>query len=277
MPRPDPLTQHAINSRAKLGFSLIQASTKDQGRVPPGTSESQRRCLRNFNDALDILGVTGARTRTRSRNELALICKLYELVRLVEDQETPARKREAFQRASRPYRRRQSALRDIEIASRLWDEGDKGRAKQLFASAIRTLRSGEWLAQSLEQEVHRLQSEGLSAEESFRALRDRYRRESRVGHHASHALRDTIHRLQAFASGIDKRLKWRDRRSPPKLIPFIIAVLTAAKIKHSGFVNNPSKLRRMMIKPPPGPTVRAEKPSCAAPTHTETELEQPGS
>jgi hypothetical protein len=143
---------------------------------------------------------------------------------------------------------------------------------------IRVLHNRNWLPQSLEQEVARLQSStGRSFEDCCRELMKKYRSRSTPGHNETNALRATIHALQAFASGIDEKFTWKDRRKnsghtqrrrsttrgrniPQELIPFLVAVLDAAGIKHPNTVTSPSKFRRLMagprVKPAPTAMVR---------------------
>ena len=129
-----------------------------------------------------------------------------------------------------------------------------------------------WLPQSLEWEAVGLQSEGLSPEESFRALTDRYRRQSQGGDKKSYALRDTVQRLQTFAGQKNKNLIWRDRNIPPGLVEFIIAALDAAKITdYPDFGENPSNFRRLMIKP----AKAAEAKACINPLQEFQALQEP--
>jgi hypothetical protein len=210
----------------------------------PSPGDSQRSgCAWDFNQALDILNIPD-RARPQCERELLLIGALYHETRLIEAQLTPARKKETFQRAGRWYRRRQPV---VDKMQRLLNNGLTKEARLLFLEVVRM----SWLPQSLEWEAVRLQSEGLSPEESFRTLRDRYERQSRGGGNESDALRNAVQRLQTFAGQKNKNLIWRNRNIPPDLIPFIIAALEAAEITHypDFFGGNPSKFRRLMIKP----------------------------
>jgi hypothetical protein len=129
------------------------------------------------------------------------------------------------------------------------------------------LRDPRWLPQSLEQEVKRLQLfTGRSFEDCCRELMKQYRSRSTPGHNETNALRNTIHALQAFVSDIDDKFAWMDRRKssghtrrrrstttgrniPPALIPFLVAVLDAAKIEHPSTEGSLSKFRRLMAGP----------------------------
>jgi hypothetical protein len=232
---------------------------------------------------LEILGKAGAsesvkRVYQQKLNEIVCACKLSIHV---EDEETPACKAEAFQRAVLWERRRQRALACIrslwpwdELLNELLDtlpadlhawpyreNIERALAQSLVEhlketgvwpkveEAVRILRNRDCLPAALEQEAARLQSktEGRSLESAFIELRDRYRGKSRPGLNESRALRNTIHALQAFASGVNEKFHWGERRSPPELIPFLLAVLDAAKIKHPSYEASPDRFRSLML------------------------------
>jgi len=128
------------------------------------------------------------------------------------------------------------------------------RALGPIREAFQVLRDRRWLAPALEQEVVRLQrSTGHSFETCCLELGGRYRCKSRRGRNRrGHSIRTTIHALQAFASNIDPELTWRGGKIPPKLIHFLIEVLTSAQISAPSFISNPSKFRRLLCQPAPG-------------------------
>jgi hypothetical protein len=55
--------------------------------------------------------------------------------------------------------------------------------------------------------------------------------------------------LQALASYYAPNLTWKRRNLPKELLAFILETLDVTKIKPPGFVENPSKFRRLMCKP----------------------------
>jgi hypothetical protein len=274
MPRQPPLTQRDIKDRERFGLGPISAIP---GSLPPEVREGSHPRPYNFDEALEILGLgsVAAQTKRRYEFELAFICRAHELAVRAEKEETAARKAEALQRAPRLYRRRQLALERIAALTRaqmLPAENDSGRETvRQTCEAVRVLRNEDWLPQSLEQEVMRLQlSTGGSFEDCCRELAKQYRSRSVVGRNETNALRNTVHALQAFVSGIndeiDEKFTWKDRRKnsdhtgrrrspttgrniPPRLIPFLVAVLDAAGIKHPSTETSLSKFRRLMAGP----------------------------
>jgi hypothetical protein len=281
MPRRPPFNRGAIEARGKT-------ASQQQARL----------CPYDFSYAFDILGVPDEQC-SRCERELALICDQYRLSRRAEEQETPAAKAEALQRAYRLYPIRQRALERIAVARKqlgLEPEPHQGevlpsekdlhpKTRERIRGHLRVLQDKRWLAPSLEQEVMRLQlSTGRSWQRCCLELQRQYRHQSRLGPKTSDTLRYTIHRLQTFASGIDKKLTWRGGKIPPKLLSFLIAVLEAAGIKHPDFDNNASKFRRLLCKPAPGSVAaiglgmwlpRTGPP--AVPTSVEIELERQAS
>jgi hypothetical protein len=227
MPRRQPFTQQNVDDRRNI---LSEASSGD------------------FGDVLDYLGISHIPTRERCIKELGLIAGLYWVTLRGEQQETPASKAEAFKKAPRQHPKRQRAFELRAKARKLLDQGNQQEAKRITAVASRIFRQ-PWLAPSLEYEAARLQSQGLDPYQSYVELENKYRRQSRGGRCESFALMQTIHRLQDFASNLDDKLTWRIRRIPPKLIPFLIAFLEKAGIDHPNFVTNPSKFRKLMLKP----------------------------
>jgi hypothetical protein len=185
---------------------------------------------------------------TESEVKLSVICLLHWITVLGEKQETPARKAEAFKKARRQYPKRQRALEQLEKARKLRDEGNVDGAKRIEKMANRTLPHS-WLPTALEQEAGRLaQSEGLTRIEAYVELEKRYRRRSVPGRRESHTLAQTIRRLQDLAWSVDRKLSWRNRTIPPRLISFLQAALMAAGIQYPSYDHNPSKFRKLMRK-----------------------------
>jgi len=256
---PKPFTQREIEARRRLGFGpvplkpvhspcydLFVANFEllNENRIHQVSSTW------DFNEAVEILAhqrgsrvVTG-KDRDDCRAQIDSICRLDTLERLAEKQETNGAKASAFQKARRWNKWRKRALPE----------------------------PSPWLPQSLEQEAGLLQAAGASPDESFVILRDWYRSASRPGRGASLALLHTVQRLQLLASHWVRDLGWTRRNTPTALIDFLVTVLDAAGIRHPGFVENPSKLRRLMLKP----ARRGQKPprKGTAQPPTETELER---
>jgi hypothetical protein len=271
MPR-GKFTERDIEEREKFGLGPRPATPYREGAPARNVDNNHPLpCLYNFDEALEILGLGSVKAprKRRYEHELTFICRAHELALCAEEKETAARKAEALQRAPRLYRRRQQALKRIAAAQQRKERGEGVPAdRETTREAMRILRNQNWLPQSLEQEVMRLQlSTGSSFEDCCRELMKQYRSRSTPGRNETNALRNTIHALQAFASDIDSKFAWMDRRKnsghmqrrrstttgrniPPALIQFLVAVLDAACIKHPDTADSPSKFRRLMARPP---------------------------
>jgi hypothetical protein len=259
------LTQGDVEARARLGLGPVRpehiASSCDLDHPKSDYLDK----------ALVILDIKNAEDRIRRIEQLKLICNLHKLIRLVEGQETDARKAEAFQRAPRWYKRRDQAARLLKKADELEKSGKKNHTKPLYEKARSLLQSVPSLPQALEQEAWRLQALGLSRDESFGKLRDFHKQHSRAGRKASDALSFTVHALQAFAAS--KGLIWTEGRAPPKLIKFIAAVLRSAKIKDCKreLIENRSRFLDLLLKPTKSQPMRSAPASMDRP---ETDLER---
>jgi hypothetical protein len=261
---PEPFTQREIETRIRLGFGpvplkpvrsrcydLFVANFELLNEAAPKAINHihQVSSTWDFDEAVEILArrrgcrLTGKKDRHNCRAQIAFICRLGELERLAETQETSGSKASAFQKERRWYKRRQRA----------------------------TSLPSPRLPQALEQEAARLQAAGALPDESFVVLRDRYKSASGPGRGASRALVHTVRRLQALASYYAPDLTWTRRDIPPELITFLVATLDAVEINHPDFGVNPSKFRRLMLKPP-----RKQQGSRnrSAPRPPETELER---
>jgi hypothetical protein len=212
----------------------------------------------DFEEALDCLEMSKDALKERCGEQLSLICRLYWATKLGEQQETPARRAAALRKAQRQWPRRRDAIEQLKKAERSIEQGRK-RAEQITDQAKRSLNQ-PWLPQSLEQEAARLPSfNAADPRPAFADLEEQYRRRSRAGRHQSRALEDTVHRLQAAASDIDKYLTWYEGEScPPGLIPFIEAVLNAAAISYPDPIDNASRFRRLMRQKRLEPSERRE-------------------
>ena len=245
MPRAPPFTQRKIAERAKFGFGPKPAE-REGGR---GKIEKPKSCPWNFNSAIDILArqkgskIKTGEARDGAHDQIAFICRLYELDRAVELQETDAAKAAAFQLASRWYKSRLRALAQIQKAIEI---GDEARARDGLAKLHRL----PWIAPALEQEAARLQqAKDLTVTESFNALKVRHARASGPGRIASDALICVVQRLQVLASEYAPKLTWTGRNVPPELKSFILEVLDAAGIKYPRSEENPTRFRRLLIRP----------------------------
>jgi hypothetical protein len=146
------------------------------------------------------------------------IVRTYELERRIEDEETLARKAAAFHRALKWYGRR-------------------------------TARDSDRLPMALEQELLQRQLDtGLPLPDCCQWLEAWYDSRSRPGHNATWALRNTIHRLQALATGVRKDLAWQGKNIPTDLIGFLIAVLETAGIEYPSHEDSPSRFRKFLIR-----------------------------
>jgi hypothetical protein len=192
MPRRPPFNRAAIEARGKPA---------PDGAAPRGKTASQqqaRLCPYDFSDALDILGVPDEQW-SRCERELALICDEYRLSCRAKDQETPAAKAEALQRAYRLYPIRQRALEGIAVARKQLGLGPETHQGEVLPSEkdldprtlarirghLRVLEDKRWLAPSLEQEVMRLHlSTGRFWQGCCLELQRRYRLQSRRGPNA---------------------------------------------------------------------------------------------
>ena len=248
MPRRKPITDRDIRAREQFGFGSIPFNAINEvARQSLGDSW-------DFSDALDWLGIRDVDARRECQKELTEICLLHELVRFGERQETPARKAEALHKARRQYKKRERASKQIKEADELQAKGDIKGAQQIRHKGARILRQ-PWLPLALEQEAGRLvQSEGCSWIEAYVELEKRYRRRSVPGRRESHTLAQTIRRLQDLAWSVDRKLSWRNRTIPPRLISFLQAALMAAGIQYPSYDHNPSKFRKLMRKVRERPT-----------------------
>ncbi len=280
MPRRPPSTE--IEARGEL-IRPAEISPRCAGGPPHFPA---KRPAYDFTEALDILGCTNLRNKSRREKELACICLLFEMEFRAEKHDTAAGKKEAYQRAIKGDRRRRRAVECIQsafpldsilgevlkklpaymntwpyrgkierkiaclIAERLKEKGIELKARQRVAAATRVLREKNRLPQSLEQEVARLQSHRprLSREQCIVKLRDKYGREFSLGRKESNALRNMVHALQAFATSLDSTLIRRNGEIPEGLIRFIQAVVSAAKIKCGpSYIASPSRFRRLLL------------------------------
>ena len=256
MPRRSPLTQADIDARCRSRFprALGQVGARPHARLgvvpsveatsPDNTHNTRSFCGCDFTDALDILGVP-SNARAQCAHELEVIRTLYADVKIADAEDAPARKMETFHKASRWYQRR-------------------------LASVDSPPRNSPRMPQALELEAVRLQSPGFSSEKFLNAckdLKDRYKRQSRAGRKKSYALRQTIHRLQTFAAEKNEKLVWDNRNIPIKLIQFVIAFLDAAGIRrYPSFENNPSRFRRLLLRPAPKRKARSQCPDISEET-----------
>jgi hypothetical protein len=216
---------------------------------------------------LGLADVSAERKRDYERR-LEEIIRAHWLAVRVEDEESPASKAEAFHGAIRSCERLGHIV--DRIADTSLSEKYSKRELEWYREEARLLRR---LPPALAHELMRRQqlSNGHPLADCCREIRDHYRSKSKLGRNKTYALRNTIHRLQAFVSAIDKELTWMNRReaSSPKrrakatgrnvpgdLIRFVISVLDAAEIKHPSNEGSPSKFRRLMVGHRSRPRIR---------------------
>jgi hypothetical protein len=263
LPRSKPLTRGQIERRRAFGFAP-DTPTHDGNQTPS--------CPYNFNEALECLGLADVSTERKRdyERQLDTITRAHRLAVRVEHEETPATKAEAFEGAIQSCERLGhivDCIADISLS-------EKGIKRELERYLLEEARLWRRLPAALAHELRRRQllSNGHSLADCCRELRDHYRSKSKLGRNKTFALRNTIHRLQAFVSAIDKKLTWMDpdtrketglkrrakatgRNIPGDLIRFLTAVLDVAEIEHPSYENSPSKFRRLMIgprlRPPP--------------------------
>jgi hypothetical protein len=258
MPRSKPFTSREIKGREKFGLG----ASKEWGRQAPAESIPYEGRRWDFSIALGELGITGKANCALATIELHQICQMYLLEAEVEKQETPARKAEALKKARHDHRSRRRAQEQLAKADALRARGKHVRARKTEAEARRML-SRPRLPIALEMEVsqrnvqlcieaelrrmwalwfgaEKLPQESVGMDEALAVLEKKYRGQSAPGRHRSEALRLTVHRLQTFASGVQKRFAWANKRGcfefaqPPPLglTMFIHETLKAADIKH---------------------------------------------
>jgi hypothetical protein len=181
-----PFTQREIESRGRFGFvraeprktppggtTLGEGGAKPVGENAPGgaSGKTGEQITGHWDEAVNILArqpycrIKTAHDRARCQNEIGLICRLYELERFVEKQETNGSKASAFQRAPRWYKRRQPALTQLQKAAQHKDVELSQEQRQLVVEARTELRKLPHLAPSLEQEAARLQAKEASSDD----------------------------------------------------------------------------------------------------------------
>jgi hypothetical protein len=258
VPRSKPVSRREIKAREEEFFGLgrVAASPKrlkgdksepsDESGLGLGAalpSRLNRKQLPSwdFSEPIKILRIKDEKSRHRCQKELTLVVSIYFLEQFSEKQETPDRKACSLKREKQWRKRRQHHLAELEQALRTKDGN-------LANTLIRRLWSVQ-LPQALEQEVHRSKATN-SLEQRVATLREKYEKAaSGHGRIRSYALTHLVQRLQLLASEHRQCLTWRGRNIPPELIGFIRATLDAAEIRAAGY-DNPSKLRKHMIKPP---------------------------
>jgi hypothetical protein len=235
MPRARPFTQADIEKRNAFGLGPRSAAPDFEN-----TTRVSARHTWRFADAIKILKIKEHAKRRRCREELTFICKLYFLDKMAESQETPARKAQAFQHEKRWKKRRSFLWAQLKCSH------IDGKRAQFILGRIRDVQ----LPMALEQEAWRQQAMTHgSLKKSYVSLQKKYARMSKRGRPQSYALTHLIQRLQALASGFCSSLTWCERNMPKELVSFIVSVLEEVKIDYVKFDDNPSKFRRLFIRP----------------------------
>jgi hypothetical protein len=265
MPRRDSVTRRHIEKRQEFGFGPRAAPERDATSPRDNNQATSRHYI--FDEALEILGLADAPAarKLECERQLSVIILGHWLALRAEDEETPARKAEAFHGAIGLYTVLERILQRIADTS-LSEKAIVQAVKQYYRKELQDERR---LPQALEHELMKLQlATDHSVVDCCRVLKDHYRDKSKLGRNKTYALRNTIHSLQAFASENNKELTWMDRREarspkrqrraratatgrniPVDLIRFLTAILNAAGIEHPSYGDSPSKFRRLMVGP----------------------------
>jgi hypothetical protein len=248
MPRPPPFVESDLLEREKFGFGPVEDARA------PGKSAI-------YDEALRSLAVNKD-SRGRFVVELDFILRLYALEKVVERQETPGRKAQAFQK-ERQWRKRRER-----IGERLQKHivhGDDAGARRASAELQRVPR----LPAALEQEVWREVLKGRSPDGALltdidvarltgRALAE-LSEPSSPGRSKSYALMHAVRGLQELASRYRKGWAWATGERPPRqLVAFIRDTLELDDVKCPD-EHNQDRLVALMVSPrmrtpsPPSP------------------------
>ena len=226
MPRSPAFVESDLNEREKFGFGPFE-------RAPaPRNFEIYDEALRTLAVKVDL--------RSRCVEELDCIFRLYRLDKLVEQQETPGRKAQAFQKEPRWRKQRESSRKRAPrlppaLLQEIWREVLKGQSPD---GALLT-----------DIDVARLTGRAL-AELS---------KPSNPGQIKSYALMHAVRGLQELASRYRKEWAWATGERPPRqLVKFIREALDVAGVKCPD-EQNQDRLVALMVSPrqrtePPPPS-----------------------
>ncbi len=229
MPRSLPFVESDLTKRQRFGFG------------PVNDPRALEKLDGNYDKALRSLGV-GNGLRKRCEEELDCILRLYRLDKLVEQQETPGRKAQAFQKEQRWRKQRERSRKRAPrlppgLLQELWREVLRGRSPD---GALLT-----------DVDVARLTGQ---------ALAELSQEPSNPGRIKSYALTHAVRGLQGFASRYGKDLAWArgERPPPPQLVAFIRDTLASADIPCPD-EHNQDRLVALMVSPrqriePPPPS-----------------------
>jgi hypothetical protein len=184
MPRRPPFVASDLREREKFGFGPVEdARASDKLAIHPDK-------LAIYDEALRTLVVIDD-LRSRCAEELDCILRRYELEKLVERQETPGRKAQAFQKERRWRKRRARISKRLE---KHIEQNDDASARRASAELQRTPR----LPAALEQEVWR---KVLNNRSHDAALAELSREPSNPGRIGSCAL---MHACKTWPRGIKR-------------------------------------------------------------------------
>ena len=228
MPRSSAFVESDLEQRQKFGFGPFE-------RAPAP------RNFEIYDEALKTLAVK-VDLRSRCAEELDCIFRRYRLHKLVEQQETPGRKAQAFRkerrwRKQREHGRKRAPRLPVALEQEIWREVLKGRSPD---GALLT-----------DTDVARL-TEGALAELS--------RKPSNPGRIESYALMHAARGLQELASRYRREWAWASGERPPRqLVDFIRNTFINSAGIPCPDEHNQDRLTALMVSPrqriePPPPS-----------------------
>jgi hypothetical protein len=227
MPRPSPFLESDLKERQKFGFG------------PADDARAVANVEGKYDEALKSL-VVSRDLRRRCEEELDCILRRYKLERLVELQETPGRKAQAFQKERRLRKRRERARKRLE---KHVEQDEQASARRAWGELQRTPR----LPPALEDEKWREVLTGLLPDAALAKLS---RQPSNPGRITSHALTYAVRGLQDLASRYRRDWAWATGDAPPRpLIKFIRDVLVSADITCPDEQNQDRLVALMVSRP----------------------------
>ena len=217
MPRPSPFVETDLRERQRFGFG------------PADNPRALKKLDGNYDEALRTLAVD-ENLRRRCAEELDCILRLYGLKKLVERQETPGRKAQAFRkeprwRKQRDHGRKHAPRLPPALEQEIWREALKRRSPD---GALLT-----------DTDVARL-TEGALAELS---------EPSNPGRIKSYALMYLVRGLQDLASRYRREWAWATGERPPRqLVAFIRDTLDSTDTPCPD-EHNQDRLIALMVSP----------------------------
>jgi hypothetical protein len=217
MPRSSAFVESDLEQRQKFGFGPFERAAAP----------------RNFEiyaEALKSLGV-GKGSRERCEEELDCILRCYRLEKLVERQEAPGRKAQAFQKEQRWRKQRE---RNGKHAPRL----PPGLLQEMWSEVLKGRSPDGALLTDIDV-----------AQLTGRALAQLSQEPSNHGQIKSYALMRAVRGLQDLASRYRKECAWTTGERPPRrLVGFIRDALNSADILCPD-EHNQDRLIALMVSP----------------------------